>query len=80
MKVYILMVNPAPEWTDDMSLIMGVYKNRDDALHDGIDYCSNNEEMRDYYEERKEEDGEDYTFENFVEGLFFEIVEKKLKE
>ena len=80
MKVYILMVNPAPEWTDDISLIMGVYKNRDDAVHDGIEYCSNNEEMCDYYEERKEDDGEDYIFEEFMEDLFFEIIEKELKE
>lgn len=80
MKVYILMVNPAPEWTDDMSLIMGVYKNRNNAWNDGVNYCYNNEDMHDYYEERKEEDGEDYTFEEFVEGLYFEIIEEELKE
>lgn len=80
MEVYILMVNPAPEWTDDMSLIKGVYTNGDTAWNDGVNYCYNNKIMRDYYEERKEEDGENYTFEDFAEGLFFEIIKMKLKE
>lgn len=80
MIVYVLRVNPDPKWTDDINVIYGVYTDKDKAVHDGIEYCRNDQEMQDYYEERKEEDGQDYIFEEFVEDLFFKVTAHQLRE
>lgn len=49
MKVYVLLVNPSPECVAVPWQVEGVYRNEQDAVQAGVNYCGKKQFIQDLY-------------------------------
>lgn len=81
MKVYVLMVNPSPECVAVPYEIEGVYRNEQDAVQAGINYCGKKSFIQDLYSDYRTECDPSLSFAEYLQmdDDFMYIEEHEVK-